>query len=50
MMTREEVLKYVQSRTKNVNLVKHMLAVEAEMRGLAKYFKEDQELWGGRPA
>lgn len=46
MMTREEALKYVQSRTKNVNLVKHMLAVEAEMRGLAKHFSEDEELWG----
>lgn len=52
MMNREETLKYVQSRTKNNNLVKHMLAVEAEMRGLAKYFsakggqEEDEELWG----
>ena len=45
-MTREEALKYVQSRTKNVNLVKHMLAVEAEMKGLAKHFSEDEELWG----
>ena len=46
MITREEVLKYVQSRTKNVNLVKHMLAVEAEMRALAKHFQEEEELWG----
>jgi len=52
MMTREEALKYVQSRTKNVNLVKHMLAVEAEMRALAKHFsakggqEQDEELWG----
>ncbi|MEK7513654.1 MAG: HD domain-containing protein [Patescibacteria group bacterium] len=46
MMNREETLKYVQSRTKNNNLVKHMLAVEAEMRGLAKHFGEDEELWG----
>ena len=52
MMTREEALKYVQNRTKNVNLIKHMLAVEAEMKGLAKHFsakggqEQDEELWG----
>lgn len=45
-MNRQQTLDYVNSRTKNKNLVKHMLAVEAEMRGLAKYFGEDEELWG----
>lgn len=45
-MNREQALKLIKEMTKNQNLVKHMLAVEAEMRGLAKYFKEDQELWG----
>lgn len=27
------------------NLIKHMLAVESAMGGLAKYFKEDENLW-----
>lgn len=51
-MTRQQTLDYVNKRTKNKNLVKHMLAVEAEMKGLAKYFSakggqgQDEELWG----
>jgi len=45
-MTREEALFLVTSWTKNKNLVKHMLAVEAEMRALARYFGEDENLWG----
>ncbi|MBU1071530.1 HD domain-containing protein [Patescibacteria group bacterium] len=45
-MTRDQALKLVTSLTKNKNLVKHMLAVEAQMRALAKYFKEDEDLWG----
>lgn len=45
-MTRDAAYKLVTSWTKNKNLVKHMLAVEAEMRGLARHFKEDEELWG----
>ncbi len=45
-MTRDQALKLVENWTKNKNLVKHMLAVEAQMRGLAKHFKEDEELWG----
>lgn len=32
--------------TKNQNLVKHMLAVEAEMRSLAKHFSENEDDWG----
>lgn len=31
---------------KNPNLRKHCLAVEAVMRALARYFKEDGEIWG----
>jgi len=46
MLTREkayaELTKYVQ----NKNLLKHMLGVEAIMRGLAERFNQDQELWG----
>lgn len=45
-MDRPQTLDYVNKRTTNKNLVKHMLAVEAEMRALAKHFGEDQELWG----
>jgi putative nucleotidyltransferase with HDIG domain len=32
--------------TKNPNLRKHALAVEAAMRHFAKHFNEDEELWG----
>ena len=44
-MTREEAYELVTSWTKNQNLVKHMLAVEAQMRALAKHFGEDEEKW-----
>ncbi len=46
MMNREEALKRVKKEVKTVNLVKHMLAVEACMRALAGKLGEDQELWG----
>ncbi len=45
-MTRDEAYKLVNDWTKNKNLVKHMLAVEAEMRALAKHFGENEDLWG----
>jgi len=45
-MNRKIALELVQRWTKNKNLVKHMLAVEAEMRALAKHFKEDENRWG----
>lgn len=45
-MDRSEALKLVNSWTTNQNLIKHMFCVEACMRGLAKYFKEDENLWG----
>lgn len=45
-MTRDDALALVHDWTKNANLVKHMLAVEAEMRALARHFGEDEELWG----
>ncbi len=45
-MTREEAYTLVTDWTKNTNLVKHMLAVEAIMRALAKHFGEDEETWG----
>jgi len=45
-MTREEALTLVKSHTNNQNLVRHMLAVEAVMRALARHFDEDEESWG----
>ncbi|AKM79564.1 MAG: Metal dependent phosphohydrolase [Candidatus Beckwithbacteria bacterium GW2011_GWB1_47_15] len=45
-MTRDEALALVSGWTKNQNLIKHMLAVEAQMRALAKHFREDPEQWG----
>lgn len=45
-MTRTEAYTLVTDWTKNQNLVKHMLAVEAIMRALAKHFKENEEVWG----
>jgi len=45
-MNRDEAFNLVQSKVKNKNLIKHMLAVEAIMKRLAKHFGEDEELWG----
>ena len=42
-MTRDEALALVREYTKNENLVKHMLAVEAAMVAYAKKFGEDEE-------
>lgn len=46
MIGREEALHLVEENVKNKNLISHMLAVEAIMRGLARHFSEDEELWG----
>lgn len=45
-MDRERALSELKARVSNPNLIKHSLAVEAVMRGLAAYLKEDAELWG----
>lgn len=45
-MQREEALELIKEYVKNKNSIKHMLAVEAVMRSLAKKFKEDEEIWG----
>lgn len=45
-MTREEALDLVNSKIKTKNLIKHLLAVESGMKELARYFKEDEEIWG----
>ncbi len=46
MMAREEAVVLVREHVKKENLLKHILAVEAIMRGLARHFGEDEELWG----
>ena len=45
-MTRDVAFKLVQDWTKSPNLIKHMLAVEAQMRSLASHFGQDEEIWG----
>jgi putative nucleotidyltransferase with HDIG domain len=45
MATRNQAWELVNEYTKNQNLVRHMLAVEAAMRAYARKFGEDEELW-----
>lgn len=45
-MTREEAFGLIEEKVTNKNLIKHMVATEACMRGLARHFGEDEELWG----
>jgi len=45
-LNREEGLELVSSKVKNDRLVKHMLAVEAVMRGVARRLGEDEDRWG----
>lgn len=45
-MNRDEALKLVKEKIKNQNLIKHSLAVETCLKGLARNFKEDEEEWG----
>ncbi|MDI6839995.1 MAG: HDIG domain-containing protein [bacterium] len=45
-MKREEALKLVNSKIKSKNLIKHSLAVEAAMREIANYLKENEDVWG----
>ena len=46
MLTREEALNIVKKNVSKKNIVYHMIAVEAIMRSLAKYFGEDEDRWG----
>ena len=45
-MNREQAAELVKQNVKNENLFKHMIAVEAIMKGVAKHLDEDPELWG----
>jgi predicted hydrolase (HD superfamily) len=44
--TREEAYQFLISKTKDDRLIKHMLAVEAVLRKLAKHLSEDPDRWG----
>jgi putative nucleotidyltransferase with HDIG domain len=46
MIDRQDAWKLVCEYTKNINLRRHMLAVEAGMRAYARRFGEDEDLWG----
>lgn len=45
-MNRDEAMVLVREYTKNQNLIKHMLAVEAALRWYARKYGEDETLWG----
>ncbi len=45
-MNRKEALSLINQYVKNKNSIKHMLAVEAVMRSLARKFDENEDLWG----
>ncbi|TYQ16352.1 UNVERIFIED_CONTAM: putative nucleotidyltransferase with HDIG domain [Acetivibrio alkalicellulosi] len=45
-MEREQAIEELRGRLKNENLIKHSFAVEAIMKELALYFKEDIDKWG----
>lgn len=44
-MNKLQALKLINDWTENKNLVKHMLAVAAELKAIAKHFGEDEETW-----
>ena len=44
--TQEQALALLHEWTKNPSLIKHALAVEAAMRGMARRFRENEEVWG----
>ena len=46
MISRNDAINILHKHIKNINLFKHCLAAESAMKGLAKYFQEDENLWG----
>jgi putative nucleotidyltransferase with HDIG domain len=46
VVTRQQAWELLNEYTKNPNLVKHGLAVEAAMRAYARHFGQDEERWG----
>lgn len=45
-MTRTTAYEILTKYLDNQNLIKHCLAAEATMRALARYFGEDEDVWG----
>lgn len=45
-MNRQEAFELLNKHVKTPNLIKHLLATEVLMRGLARKFGEDEEKWG----
>lgn len=45
-ITRQKYWELIQKKLTNPNLRRHCLAVEAAMRGLARFFGKDAEVWG----
>lgn len=45
-MDRKSTIEFLQEYVKTDTLMKHLLAVEAAMRGYARKFGEDEERWG----
>jgi putative nucleotidyltransferase with HDIG domain len=45
-MERDKAFQLLKENLKNKNLVKHCLATESSMIGLAEHFREDKEKWG----
>ena len=46
MLSREQAYNELKKHVGNKNLLKHMLSVEAVMRGLANHLGQDTEKWG----
>lgn len=46
VMDREQTLEFLRQHVKTEMLMKHLLAVEAAMRGYARKFGEDEDRWG----
>lgn len=44
-MTREKALALLHSKMESINLRKHCYAVGSAMKALAKYFKENEDMW-----
>jgi predicted hydrolase (HD superfamily) len=46
ILEQKRALEFVKKHIRTRNLLKHMLATEAVMKGLARRFGEDEESWG----
>ncbi|MBI3379726.1 phosphohydrolase [Candidatus Gottesmanbacteria bacterium] len=46
MISRQQAWELLNNHMKSQNLIRHCLAVEAVIKALARYFKEDEEVWG----